>query len=77
MLPESLARGRKSRGFMELGEVMPILADGYWQYLRLCGDELAPDVPALFDPRNPLLLMEPRRATLDDLVDLLAAPRAR
>ena len=28
-------------------------------FVRLCADELAADVPALFDPRNPLLELEP------------------
>lgn len=74
LLPESLANGRKSRGFAEFGEVMPILSDDYWGYLQLCGDELAPDVPSLFDPRNPLLPLAPRTAALDELVELLADP---
>ncbi|MQA92189.1 MAG: hypothetical protein GEU90_18515 [Gemmatimonas sp.] len=74
LLPESLGNGRRSRGFMEFGEVMPILSDDYWGYLQLCGDELAPDVPSLFDPRNPLLRLAPRKAALDELVGLLADP---
>lgn len=74
LLPESLGNGRQSRGFMEFGEVMPILSDDYWGYLQLCGDELAPDVPSLFDPRNPLLPLAPRKAALDELVGLLADP---
>jgi hypothetical protein len=49
LLPESLAAGRQSRGFKDLGEIMPILGDDYWGYLLLCGDELAADAPALFE----------------------------
>ena len=33
-----------------------------------------PDVPSLFDPRNPLLPLAPRKAALDELVELLADP---
>src|SRR4051794_10395204 len=46
LLPESLANARQSRGFKDLGEIMPILGDDYWGYLLLCGDELAADAPA-------------------------------
>ena len=75
LLPESMANGRQSRGFTDFAEVMPILSDDYWGYLQLCGDELAADVPSLFDPRNPLLPLAPRKAALDELVDLLADPQ--
>jgi hypothetical protein len=75
LLAESLARGKDSRGFREVLEVFPLLTKdahgGYWTYLRLCADELARDAPVLFDPRNPLLVIEPSPATLDDLLDIL------
>ena len=74
LLPESLARGTQSRGFRDLGEIMPMLAADYRGYLRLCGDELAADAPVLFDPRNPLLALEPSTAAFDELVALLADP---
>ena len=73
-LPESLARGSQSRGFRDLGEIMPMLSADYRGYLRLCGDELAADAPVLFDPRNPLLALEPSTAAFDELVALLADP---
>ena len=72
LLPESLANGRQSRGFRDLGEIMPILSDDYWGYLQLCGDELAADAPTLFDPRNPLLALAPSTAASDEVVALLA-----
>jgi hypothetical protein len=76
LLPESLARGRDSRGYREFLEVFPLLAKdatvGYWTYLRLCADELAHDAPILFDPRNPLLALEPSPGALDDLAAILA-----
>lgn len=80
LLPPSLANGRTSQGFRDLLELVPSLADddtgGYWTYLSLCGDELAGDVPALFDPRNPLLALAPSPSALDDVVELIAAPDA-
>jgi hypothetical protein len=76
LVPESLANGRQSRGFKDLGEIMPILGDDYWGYLLLCGDELAADAPALFDPRNPLLALAPSTPALDELVALLGDPAA-
>ncbi len=76
LLPESLANGRQSRGFKDLGEIMPILGDDYWGYLLLCGDELAADAPALFDPRNPLLALAPSTHALGEIVALLGSPEA-
>lgn len=76
LLPESLAAGPQSRGFKDLGEIMPMLAGDYRSYVRLCGDELAADAPALFDPRNPLLALQPSSAAFDDLVALVADTQA-
>lgn len=78
LLPPSLAAGRSSQGFRDLLEAVPLLASddtgGYWAYLQLCGDELAADVPALFDPRNPLLALAPSPGAVDELTRLLAEP---
>ncbi len=78
LLPASLASGRSSQGYRDFLELAPLLAgdgtDGYWSYLQLCGDELAGDVPALFDPRNPLLNLAPSPTALADLTELLAEP---
>ncbi|MGI8806477.1 MAG: Eco57I restriction-modification methylase domain-containing protein, partial [Acidimicrobiales bacterium] len=75
LLPESIAAGRRSAGFRQLLEVAPLLgADddaGYWAYLQLCGDELAADLPRLFDPRSPLLRLRPPPSAVDDLVALV------
>jgi hypothetical protein len=77
LLPESLARGKESQGYREVLEVFPLLAKdptaGYWTYLTLCADELAHDAPVLFDPRNPLLVLEPSPRALDQLIEVLAA----
>jgi hypothetical protein len=78
LLPPSLADGRSSQGFRDLLEAVPLLANddtgGYWAYLQLCADELAADVPTLFDPRNPLLVLAPTPGALDGLTRLLAGP---
>ncbi len=78
ILPPSLAEGERSQGYLEVRELAPLLAsddtNGYWAYLRLCGDELAGDVPNLFDARNPLLALAPSPAALRDLVTLFADP---
>ncbi len=55
---------------------MPILGDDYWGYLLLCGDELAADAPALFDPRNPLLALAPSTPALEEIVALLSSADA-
>lgn len=76
LLPESIAKGRRSSGYRQLLEVAPLLGSdddaGYWTYLQICGDELAHDIPKLFDPRNPLLTLRPPPATIDTLVALIA-----
>jgi hypothetical protein len=76
LLPESIAQGRRSSGFRQLLEVAPLLGSdddaGYWAYLQICGDELAHDIPRLFDPRNPLLALRPPPAAVDPLVALLS-----
>ena len=78
LLPPSLAQGDRSQGYRDVRELVPLLAadetNGYWTYLQLCGDELAGDVPNLFDPRNPLLALAPSPPALGTLVDLFADP---
>ncbi len=76
LLPASIAAGRRSQGFLDLCELAPLLRGdengGYWSYLQLCGDELSGDVPALFDPRNPLLALAPSPRALDALIHQLS-----
>ena len=78
LLPPSLADGGNSQGYRDVAELAPLLgsdgSSGYWAYLTLCGDELAGDVPVLFDPRNPLLPLAPSPAALRDLAGLFANP---
>lgn len=77
VLPPSLRDGPRSDGFLQVLQLAPLLATyddtgGYWTYLQLCADELARDVPALFDPRNPMLALRPSRSTIDTIVEALA-----
>ena len=78
LLPESLARGDRSLGYRNTRELAPLLAaddtNGYWTYLQLCGDELARDVPNLFDPRNPLLALAASPVAVRHLVELFSDP---
>ena len=78
LLPPSLANGDRSQGYLDVAELAPLLAttgtDGYWTYLAMCGDELAGDVPVLFDPRNPVLPLAPGPTAARGLVALLADP---
>lgn len=78
VLPPSLREGNRSDGFLQVLQLAPLLATyddtgGYWTYLQLCADELARDVPALFDPRNPMLALRPSRATIDTIVAALSS----
>lgn len=78
LLPPSLADGDRSQGYRDMAELAPLLAadetDAYWAYLTMCGDELAGDLPVLFDPRSPLLRLAPSLPAIRDLVALLANP---
>lgn len=77
ILPEVLSAGRYSAGFKEtVGDLFPGLANeenGYWTYLQIAGDELAPGVPRLFDRRYPTSAFVPSRACLDNALELLTA----
>ena len=80
MLPETLSRGIDSPGFRDFREVAPLSGSDDWDrfrlFLNLCADELSADVPALFDPRNPVLVLEPSLPTLADLVGAISATPA-
>ena len=76
VLPETMAKGVSSSGFKDFSELAPLVADTEWGrfavFVRLCADELARDVPALFDPRNPLLQLELSEPVLERLVEAIA-----
>jgi SAM-dependent methyltransferase len=73
LLPETMSHGISSSGFRDFSELAPIAAETDWGrfalFVRLCADELAGDVPALFDPRNPLLELDVSEAVLTRVVE--------
>ncbi len=75
LMPATLSRGLESAGFRDFSEIAPAAAASEWEryalFVRLCADELATDVPALFDPRNPLLELEPSTSALAEVVELI------
>ena len=77
LLPETMARGVASTGFRDFAELAPTVAVSEWgrfaEFVRLCADELATDVPALFDPRNPLIALEMSEAVLADVVEAISS----
>lgn len=77
LLPETMARGVTSTGFRDFSELAPTVATTEWgrfaEFVRLCADELAVDVPALFDPRNPLIALKISETILAKIVEAIAA----
>jgi hypothetical protein len=76
LLPETIAKGTAGRGFRDFSEIAPTIATTEWgrfaAFVRLCADELAADLPALFDPRNPLLELDSSEAALGRVVQAIA-----
>lgn len=76
LLPETIAKGTASSGFRDFSELAPTVAATEWgrfaEFLRLCADELAADVPALFDPRNPLLELAVSERVLAEIVEAMS-----
>ncbi|MCY3947566.1 MAG: hypothetical protein OXF61_00030 [Acidimicrobiaceae bacterium] len=77
VLPEAIGNGLVSQGFRDFTEIAPASANEEWErfrhLVRICADELSADVPALFDPRNPLLELEPSTAAFSVLIELFVA----
>lgn len=77
ILPGAIGNGLASQGFRDFAEIAPASADEDWErfrlFVRICADELSADVPALFDPRNPLLELEPSTAAFSELIDLFVS----
>lgn len=76
LLPETMAFGIASKGFKDFSELAPTIATTEWgrfaEFIRLCADELAVDVPTLFDPRNPLLELAMSEGVLTQVVEAMA-----
>lgn len=77
VLPEAIGNGLASQGFRDFAEIAPASANEDWErfrlFVRICADELSVDVPALFDPRNPLLELEPSTAAFSELIEMFVA----
>ncbi len=76
ILPETMAKGIASTGFRDFSELAPVVASTEWGrfavFVRLCADELAVDVPTLFDPRNPLLELSISETVLSKVVEAMS-----
>ena len=76
LLPETIGRGLDSSGFRDFSELAPTVAVTEWGrfavLVALCADELAADVPALFDPRNPLLELSVSEPVFAKVVEAIA-----
>ena len=77
-LLESVGQGRKSRGFQPYaalaGSALGETAGAYRTYLFSLFDELALDLPALFDRSSPGGRLFPRPEALDELLGLINDP---
>ena len=73
LIPETMARGLSSVGFIDFTQLSPAVGSTDWLrfgvFIRICADELAADIPVLFDPRNPLLSLEPTEQIFSRLVE--------
>ncbi len=76
-IPPTLKGGVASTGFRDFREVAPSLADTDWGafvfFVNLCADEFAHDVPALFDPRNPMLELSVSEPIVEGLIKRINA----
>lgn len=73
LIPETMARGLSSVGFIDFTQLSPAVGSTDWLrfgvFIRICADELAADIPVLFDPRNPLLNLEPTEQIFSRLIE--------
>lgn len=73
LIPETMARGLSSVGFIDFTQLSPAVGSTDWLrfsvFIRICADELATDIPVLFDPRNPLLSLEPTEQVFSRLIE--------
>jgi len=78
IVQECITRGDASTGFNEFCGLAPGVrfpdGSGYRLYLECIFDELSTEVKVLFDRRDPSSVLWPKRATFDQLLELLNAP---
>lgn len=76
LLQECITKGEQSSGYREfcgLAPGLPLLPDsaGYRLYIESLFDELSTEVKVLFDRRDPASVLWPKRATFEQLLDIL------
>jgi hypothetical protein len=78
LVRECITKGEQSAGYYEfcgMAPGLPLLPDsaGYRLYIESLFDELSTEVKVLFDRRDPSSVLWPRRATFEQLLELLNA----
>jgi hypothetical protein len=78
IVQECISRGDASLGFNEFCGLAPGIrtpdGSGYRLYLECVFDELSTEVKVLFDRLDPSAVLWPKRATFDQLLEILNAP---
>jgi hypothetical protein len=78
LVQECISKGEQSAGYREfcgMAPGLPLLPDsaGYRLYIESLFDELSTEVKVLFDRRDPSSVLWPKRATVEQLLDILNA----
>jgi hypothetical protein len=78
LVQQCITRGEQSSGYAEfigMAPGIPLLPDGngYRLYLESLFDELSTEVKVLFDRRDPASVLWPRRAVLEEVLEVLNA----
>lgn len=76
LVQECITKGEQSAGYREffgMAPGLPLLAEsaGYRLYLESLFDELSTEVKVLFDRRDPSSVLWPKRATFEQLLEIL------
>jgi hypothetical protein len=79
LVQECVTKGEQSSGFREfcgMAPALPLLPEsaGYRLYVESLFDELSTEVKVLFDRRDPSSVLWPKRATFEQLLEILNAP---
>src|SRR5262245_54358199 len=78
LVQECITKGEQSAGYREfcgMASGLPLLPDsaGYRLYIESLFDELSTEVKVLFDRRDPSSVLWPKRATFEQLLEILNA----
>lgn len=78
LVQECITKGEQSAGYREFSGMasgLPLLADsaGYRLYIESLFDELSTEVKVLFNRRDPSSVLWPKRATFEQLLEILNA----